>query len=202
MTFDDLGAAWRRQGGGAASGSQLARELAAVKTRARELEVVVRRRDRIETAVSLLLLPIFGFFALRDGSLLVRAGSAIVALSCIAIPLVLRSARRRGGDLGQPVASFLQVELELVLRQRRLLLSVPFWYLGPLGVGVILFFAGASPSLWITAAYAAVVVVFFVALYRLNRRAVASELDPRASELRLWIELAKGEADEDAREHR
>lgn len=202
MTIDELGAAWRRQGGSARSGSELAQELAAVKTRARELEVLVRRRDRIETAVSLLLLPIFGFFAVRPGDLLVRVGSAIVALSCVVIPFVLRSARRRSTDLAQPVAGFLRVELDLVLRQRRLLLSVPFWYLGPLGVGVILFFAGASPSPWITAAYAAGVVVFFVALYRLNRRAVASELDPRASELRLWIELARDEVDEDAREQR
>jgi hypothetical protein len=170
-----------------------------VQERARELEAIVRRRDLIETVAALLVLPVFGFFALRPGELLVRAGAAIVALACIAIPIVLKLARRRRPDLGQPVATFLRLELDLVLRQRRLLLTVPLWYLLPLGAGVILFFAGASPSPWLTAAYAAVVVVFFAALWRLNRRAVTSELEPRERELRLWIELAGEEARDDDR---
>jgi hypothetical protein len=87
------------------------------------------------------------------------------------------------------VADFLRLELELVLKQRRLLLTVPLWYLGPLGLGVILFFAGSGVSAWLTALYAAIVVAFFVALYRLNVSAVNRELEPRERELRLWIEL-------------
>jgi hypothetical protein len=125
-----------------------------------------------------------------------RAGAAIVAISCLWIPLVLRRARHRAVDHGQPVAAFLRLELDFVLRQRRLLLTVPWWYLGPLGIGVILFFAGASPSPWLTAAYAAVVVAFFYALYRLNRRAVEGELEPRERELRLWISVAAEDEDQ------
>jgi len=97
----------------------------------------------------------------------------------------------------RPVATFLRLQLDLVVSQRRLLLTVPLWYLGPLGVGVVLFFAGASPSPWLSGAYVAIVAVFFHRLYRLNRAAVASELEPRERELRLWIELVDQEPRQD-----
>jgi hypothetical protein len=195
VTIDDLAPAWRRRAE-PDFGAQPAPELAAIRARARQLDVTVRRRDRIETLVALSLLPIFGTFAARADGVLVRAGAAIVAISCLWIPLVLRRARRRALDHRQPGAAFLRLELDFVLRQRRLLLTVPWWYLGPLGIGVILFFAGASPSPWLTAVYAAVVVAFYFALYRLNRRAVESNLEPWAHELRLWI--AFGGEDEGA----
>jgi hypothetical protein len=189
VRFDDLAGAWQRRGAGEAPPAEPSRQLVAVREKARALEIAVRRRDRVETLVAILLLPIFGTFAVVASDLLARVGAAIVAAACVAIPLILRRARRRAPDLGLPVATFLRLELEFVVRQRRLLLTVPLWYLAPLGIGVILFFAGGSPSPWLTAAYAAVVVIFFGALWRLNRRAVTTQLEPWEREVRLWIEL-------------
>lgn len=190
MSLDDLQEAWRRSGASEQAGEHLADELESARARARELDAIVRRRDWLETLVALALLPVFSYFALRPGGFIVRLGAAILAVSCLAIPLRLRAARRPTPDPGLPVGEFLRLELELVLKQRRLLLTVPLWYLGPLGLGVILFFAGSSASPWLTALYAALVAVFFARLYRLNRSAVTHELEPRERELRLWIELA------------
>jgi hypothetical protein len=195
VTLDDLQRAWRRRGAPEGAAESPARELEAARARARELEAMVRRRDRLETLVAFALLPIFSYFALRADGWMVRLGAAILAVSCLAIPLRLRGARRPSPDPGLPVATFLRLQLELVLNQRRLLLTVPLWYLGPLGLGVILFFAGSSASPWLTVLYAALVVASFTWLYRLNRNAVTQELEPRARELRLWIELA-GEGDD------
>ena len=197
MTLDDLQRAWDRRGAPAAV-ADAPPELAAVRARAGELDAVVRRRDRRETLVALALLPVFSYFALQADGLVVRLGSLILALSCLIIPLRLRAARHKPPDPGLPLATFLRLELELVLQQRRLLLTVPLWYLGPLGVGVILFFAGSGASRGLTVLYAAVVIVFFGWLYRLNRTAVAEELEPRERELRLWIELT-GEGGDDRR---
>ena len=161
--------------------------LASVRERARQLDATVRRRDRVETLTALALLPVFAYFALQAEAPLVRLGAAVVAAACILIPVRLRGARHAAPDAGLPVAAFLRRELEVVESQRRLLLTVPVWYLGPLGVGVILFFAGAVASIWWTLLYTTIVIATFGWLYRLNRRAVTSELDPRADELRTWI---------------
>ena len=188
MSLDDLQNAWERRGNreDTANGE---RELHRVKERARELDAVVRRRDRLETAVALALLPIFSYFALAADGFLVRLGAVILAVACLAIPLRLWAARRPPPDPGLPVASYLRLELDLVLQQRRLLLTVPLWYLGPLGLGVVLFFAGTGAAPWLTVLYATVVVVFFGWLYRLNRAAVTEQLEPRERELRLWIQV-------------
>ena len=87
MNFEELGRAWRSRSEALDALEEPRQELAAVLARAWELAAVVKRRDRIETAVALLLLPIFGFFALRPGSLLVRVGSTIVALAWANSPM-------------------------------------------------------------------------------------------------------------------
>jgi hypothetical protein len=185
--IDDLKDAWRRRL--AEGGQEPSRELARVRERAGALEAGVRRRDWIESGVALALLPVFAYFAVRAGDPVSRVGAAVVTLSCLLIPLRLRAARRRTPDPSLPVATFLRLQLDLVVSQRRLLLTVPLWYLAPLGVGVVLFVAGASPSPWLTAIYGAIVGVFLYRLYRLNRDAVTAQLEPRERELRLWIEL-------------
>lgn len=190
MTIDDLKGAWLHV---EARGDAPARELDAVKERVRRLDAVVRRRDRIETLVALSLLPIFGYFAFGAPRPLARAGAAIVALACLLTPLCLRWARRRAPDPGVPLQRFLELELEFVVRQRRLLLSVPLWYLGPLGVGVVLFFAGGSAPVWLTAVYGVGVLAFFVYLYRLNRAAVLAEIAPRERELRALLQIGREE---------
>jgi hypothetical protein len=189
VRFEDLGRAWQQRESVDDRPPEPDRQLAAVRDKARVLERTVRRRDLLETSIALLLLPVFAWFAMRASHPLSRLGAAIIAASCVAIPWILRRARRRDPDFGLPVEDFLRLELAFVLRQRRLLLTVPLWYLGPLGVGAVLFFAGGSPSAWITAAYAVGVTAFCAVLWRLNRRAVTAELEPRERELRLWIEL-------------
>jgi hypothetical protein len=200
VKFEDLGRTWQQREAGAPLPTEPDRQLAAVRESARALERTVRRRDLLETLVALLLLPVFAYFAVRSGNPISRLGAAIIAVSCVAIPLILRRARRRAPDLGLPVGDFLRLELAFVARQRRLLLTVPLWYLTPLGLGAVLFFAGASPSHWLTAAYAAGVVIFSAVVWWLNRRAVTVELEPRERELHLWIQL--GDASEPSEESR
>jgi hypothetical protein len=53
----------------------------------------------------------------------------------------------------------------------------------PLGVGVVLFFGGSPVAVVWKVAYAVIVTVFFGWLLHLNRRAVATELEPRLREL-------------------
>jgi hypothetical protein len=96
-------------------------------------------------------------------------------------------ARRRRPDPGLPLAQSLRAELDRIRAQERLLGSVAWWYLAPLGAGVILFMAGAPVAPLFKVGYAAVVVLFFGWLLRLNLEAVRRDLRPVARELESWL---------------
>ncbi|HUP23330.1 MAG TPA: hypothetical protein VNB06_10370, partial [Thermoanaerobaculia bacterium] len=116
-----------------------------------------------------------------------RPEAAIVALACVVIPVRLRLPRRRLPDPGLPLAQSLRAELDRIRAQEGLLGSVAWWYLAPLGAGVILFMAGAPVAPLFKVGYAAVVVLFFGWLLRLNLEAVRRDLRPVAHELEGWL---------------
>ncbi len=185
MDLDRVGEVWRREAGGAPAGSP-AEEIEAVRARASELEWIVRRRDRLETGVSLAILPVFAWVAIETPHALSAVGAAILALTCAFIPIRLRMARRRGPDPALPVVLALQAELSRVRAQQRLLGDVAWWYLTPLGTGVILFMAGAAVSpLYKTGFAATVVALYGWLLYR--NLAVRRDLQPLARELEDWL---------------
>jgi hypothetical protein len=187
MDFDRLQDVWAREPG--ESPVPLDQQVARARERARQLERTVRLRDRLETGGALLLLPLFAWLAVAARSGVSRLGSLLIALSCVVIPVRLWLARRELGskDPGQPMAVVMRQELARVRAQERLLGSVLWWYLAPLGLGVVLFVAGAPLSPWLVGAYALGVVWFFERLFRLNRQAVTDELRPRARELSALI---------------
>jgi hypothetical protein len=186
MSLDHLRETWRREAL-SPPGRRPAEELAAVTERAAELDRAVRRRDRIETVVALVLLPIFAWVAVATPHPVSAVGAAIVALACALIPVRLRLARRRRPDPGLPLAQSLRAELDRIRAQERLLGSVAWWYLAPLGAGVILFMAGAPVAPLFKVGYAALVVAFFGWLLHLNLRAVRRDLQPVARDLESWL---------------
>jgi hypothetical protein len=137
--------------------------------------------------VALALLPIFAWVAWATPHPVSAVGAAIVALACVVIPVRLRLARRHRPDPGLALAQSLRAELDRIRTQERLLGSVAWWYLAPLGAGVILFMAGAPVAPLFKVGYAAVVVAFFGWHLRLNLQAVRSDLRPVARELESWL---------------
>lgn len=181
MQFDDLGAAWHA--GDAARATPTPESLRQIRARAEELDRLVRRRDRVETITALLMLVPFGWAAAVTTSTTSRAGALLIMAACLLIPVRLRLARQGAPELSLPLALFLAEELARVRAQVRLLRSVFWWYLAPLGTGVVLFVAGRSPSPWLTAGVTLVVLLLYAALWRLNQQAVERHLLPRAEEL-------------------
>lgn len=162
--------------------------LGQVRSQAAELERAIRIRDRIEIGVAIAMFPVFGALAVFASNQLSQLGAAVVAFGCLLIPVRLRLAREPlSTDPTQPLALALAQELTRVKAQQRLLESVLWWYLAPLGVGVILFLAGAFQQ-WIPRVLCAVVVVVsYGYLWRLNRNASRIQLAPRARELEQWL---------------
>lgn len=185
MSFDRLGEVWRHHAGpGPVQNPD--EEVAAVRARAAELEALVRRRDRIETAVALVLLPIFGWVTFVTPHPVSAVGSAILALACVLIPIRLRLARREP-EKAQPLKDSLRAELGRIRAQERLLGSVAWWYLVPLASGVILFVGGSPVPLPFKVGYALAVVALFGWLLHLNLRAVRRDLRPVARALEGWL---------------
>lgn len=185
MNFDELETVWR--GGDDGRSAEEAQAIESARARAEQIDRAVRRRDWLETLIALAMAPLFGWMALNSASWTSTLGAWIVTAACLLIPVRLRLARRATPDRGLPVARAVEAELAAIRAQQRLLGSVAWWYLTPLGAGVILFFSGAPVSTWTKVAYAAAVVGIYVWMLRLNLHAVRAKLDPVARELEHWL---------------
>jgi hypothetical protein len=161
----------------------------------------VRRRDRLETVVALAIAPFFAAVVVLGTDSVARLGAAILTVSCLGIPLRLAHARRgfRGARRDRPLKTFLREERERVLAQVHLLSTVLWWYLLPLGVGVVMVFSGARSPM-ATTIYAAVVAVLYGGIYWLNQRAIATELKPRLEEIEAMLGAVLEEPERDGAE--
>jgi hypothetical protein len=183
MKFEDLGAVWKDD-----AGRPAAIDLAVIRERADGIDRAVRRRDRGETIVALALAPVFGVMAWLATSTLSTVGAAIVAVACLLIAVRLKLARRREPDHALPAVQAVEVQLAAIRAQQRLLGTVAWWYLTPLGVGVILYFAGSPAPVWTKVAYGVAVVVLYGWLLRLNLAAARRNLEPVAIDLERWLD--------------
>lgn len=194
--FDAARGAWRRDD--PVPPGEPARLLDAARVRLAAMDRAIRRRDRLESAVALVLAPIFAVVAWRTPHLVSAAGATILAAACLFIPVHLRRARRLPGDRGGPLVATVRAELARVHAQERLLRTVLWWYLLPLGLGVLLLVGGAPVSTSFKTIYGALVVAFGGYLYVLNRRAVRADLEPVSRELTEWLaDAAKVSQEED-----
>jgi hypothetical protein len=148
----------------------------------------VRFRDGVETAVAALLLPFFGFAAVRafQTDQWLPGFIAVGLVVTIAyIPFRLWQARRRipVPDPGQPVLSFLQAERVALRAQADMLRSVARWYSGPTCIGAVAFYLSlAGPGLD-ALLYALVVAGLFVGVEYANRAAVRKQFEPAIAAL-------------------
>lgn len=151
-----------------------------VRRRAGGLNTVIRRRNRLEYAATILVVILFGAGALflpgeSPGTQLIRAGCVLDAMAAIYVAWQLH--RRAGAgepDLADACLSYYVAELE---RQRDALRSVWSWYLAPFVPGMGLIFLGGhlnSPDEWqrtlLSTGFAAAV---FIAVGWLNNRTAA-----------------------------
>lgn len=153
----------------------------------------VRFRDAIETAVALVLLPLFGLAALG----MAKAGEWIAALFAVAlvlaiayIPYRLWQARRSipEPDPSEPVSSFLVAERAALVAQAEMLRTVARWYSGPICIGVVGFFISVAGFGIDALLYALVVGGVFISIEVGNRAAVRKRFEPAIAAVEAQIE--------------
>lgn len=162
--------------------------LADLRQREARVSSQVRRRDRLETTVALLLAPIFGYAGWRAGlrgDWLPMFFMLWLTVWVIYVPWHFWRVRRRMSPARPQMAlvDHLRQQRDAMLAQARMLEQVWLWYLAPCAIGAIgLNFAvsGATPRNFI---YAAVVLAVCVLLDWLNRRAARTHFRDLATRI-------------------
>ena len=146
----------------------------------KQMERRVRRRDRREIVIGLLMIPLFGWWCVTIPQLFAKMGSAIIVAACLFVIFKLIRARRVSGkeDAASDIRYNLSLSLQLLRRQIKLLDTVLWWYLLPFFTGVIFFYFSLVSNTLGRVAYAFVVVAAYGYIYYLNKRAVKKHLKP------------------------
>ncbi|MBI2512045.1 MAG: hypothetical protein HYV96_08700 [Opitutae bacterium] len=193
MTLPEAEFLWRGQS--APSSHDAAALAERVRREARAFDRRILWRDVTEIAASLLVAGVFAVSGLRSGAPLAwPIATGLFALVPAAFLIAGRIRRLRHAPAASAaLRDHITAALDALDVQIRLLSTVAWWYLAPLGVAALLFLGGAffqpnSPVPWpamvvglLGAAIALSVV--WVWVYRLNQRAVTRGLEPRRRDL-------------------
>lgn len=198
MNDDALKKLWRQQSLRAPELSP-AQLISAMQKQTTQLRRTVDARDVLELVVCAVVVFAFGcsfFFSharepvSRLGDLIVIAGSIFVAFKLIYVRRTTPPA-----PAGATVVESLRAELNAVRAQSRLLSSIAWWYLLPLGLGIFVCtwgsFTGGLGSFVFNAIYTIGVIALYACIYRLNQRARAKQLSPVEAQLQSLLHSAE-----------
>ncbi|MBA4011260.1 MAG: hypothetical protein C0481_05280 [Phenylobacterium sp.] len=166
----DLKALWRNQ-------QMETGPMSIEQIHARAFQSRIQVRNLVEYAASVLVLALFGFYAvyfphpmMKLGAVMIMAGTAVMAwqLHRRASARILPPEAAAGASL-----AFHRAEL---VRQRDALRSAFWWYIAPFAPGMMVFVAGmaqarAGASLGHLAPLAALICAYLAAWFLMNRRA-------------------------------
>ncbi|HXI69311.1 MAG TPA: hypothetical protein VNN22_03025 [Verrucomicrobiae bacterium] len=197
MNDDELKKLWQQQPlrNPAVSPEQL---VSAMQKQTTQLRRILDARDVRELVACAFVIIIFGIFYFTVSRTPVsRLGDLIVIGSSIFVAWKLIHTRRKTPPAppGATVVESLQAELNAVRAQSRLLRSVLWWYLLPLGVGILVFtWGGARGGLADNIGnivYTLFVIALYAFIHRLNQRARATQLLPVEAQLESLIRSAE-----------
>lgn len=185
MTLDDYRDSWQAQTGPALPGPAGEDLLEWIRERSAQFDRRIWRRDLGEGVAAAAMVLLFGYALVTLDTWLSRLGAAVVMVASVFVVLWMRRARRAGRAIGPEasVADRLRAQRERVSTQVRLLQTVAWWYLAPLGVGVALFVFGLGVPVGSTGLVVAALVALYALIWRLNQRAVRTGLAPRRDRL-------------------
>ncbi|MCG8651068.1 MAG: beta-lactamase family protein [Pirellulales bacterium] len=156
------------------------------------LQSTIFWRDIRETAISLLMLPLWFFLGIRL-SLPWTWYLTVPALVWVTGFIVWDRRRhpQRSSEPGEPLLFYVKESLSQVEHQIWLLRNVFWWYLLPFSISIMAFFlqiTWQSSSGWLefvgfTGCLCGFLVAVYWGTYRLNQRAVREQLQPRRRDL-------------------
>src|ERR1043166_521008 len=194
MNDEELKTLWQQQPlrNPAVSPAQL---ISAMQNKTALLRRCLGARDLRELWACALVIVIFGiFYFTMHHAPISRLGDLIVIGSSIFIAWKLVHARRNTppAPTGATIVESLQAELKAVRTQSRLLGSILWWYLLPLGIGILVGTWGSpGGGLVFHIGYTIFVIALYAFIYRLNQQARARQLLPVEAQLESLIRSAE-----------
>ena len=216
MNWNDYEAVWKRQELPVGVAADLSELRATFETKRRKLAAILLARDLLEAGAGLFVAGVFAFFWTRMGAAgwpMAFAIALVLGVSGFFVRERIRARRVRAGVAASLLAK-VEADIAELQHQRRLLLSVWAWYLGPLAGAIIIVVATVvriliskappgflaalreSPVVlaWIILYFAVILPVCFWGVWALNRRAVRKGIEPRLEELaKLQRDLLTGD---------
>lgn len=157
-----------------------------IRRKAQQFENRIARRNLREYAGAALGIAIFTFYIFHFPGIWVRTGSALVIAGMVCIVIQIhRSAAPSDLPVDLAFTASLEFHRRELVRQRNLLRSVLWWYIGPLVPGLLVFTAAVLPphrAGWVFCLELLLYFGVFAGIVSLNRRA-AVRLDRQISEL-------------------
>ena len=164
-------------------------DLEAIQARAAQLEVRVRRRNRLEWLAGGFVFLWFGAQALMADSPLLLMGHAMIALAAVGLSLYLWRYGQISADtaLSLDADAYAEAHAQTLDAQARLMAQAPLWYVAPLAAGMAVRMSATMPPdgenrlPWALTLALVVAVFIWVAWYNLRG---ARALRQEAAELR------------------
>jgi len=155
-----------------------------IRSKARQFEKRIGRRNVREYVGAALGIAAFTFYIFKFPSPMIRAGSALIiaGMICIAIQIYKRASP---GTLpaDAPLTESIAFHRGELIRQRDLLRSVVWWYIGPIIPGLIVFFLGLAPLRGASSLISAVPLLCIFGLVVWANQRAAERLDRQIAEL-------------------
>jgi hypothetical protein len=117
-----------------------------IRRRARQFEKRISHRNLREYVGAAVAIAAFVFYIFKFSSPIIRTGSALIiaGLICIVIQIYKRASPATL-PADAPLTAAIAFHRGELVRQRDLLRSVAWWYIGPIVPGLVVFGAGITP---------------------------------------------------------
>ncbi len=194
MNWNEWEAVWKRQEPPRGADADLAALRETFAAKSRKSANALLARDVLEGSVGLLVCAAMVFMWRIQGRTGWPIGIAILLVlgvtACFARERIRTYRTKLGADA--PMLAKIEADIAELHHQRRLLLGIWKWYLGPLGAAIVmvcLTITRSRPAWDISrgwpflGSYFLFCLLLFVAVWALNRRAVRVQIEPRIAEL-------------------
>jgi len=185
MKLDDLKQDWQQNISSSTTPENLSEVIAMLEKETTKIDKEIKRRDLLEIAIAVLLIPVWIYGLFTSVSTMQTIGLVIAIVSCCYIPYKLISAKKIKPQKNTGLKDFLLSEKQKIAQQKQLLETIVWWYIAPLTTAIVLITLGSTvtenglPQLnqHLTIYYGCLVLLI-VGIYLLNKRAARKKFGP------------------------
>jgi hypothetical protein len=179
---NDLQQLWIRSESGIRIDINHSKLMESLLRKTQRMDKHVRNRDIREISLSVLMFLVFGWWmiGMPPEFLMAKTGAAIILGGCVLIIIRLLLARKikKTDGFASGLSQYLQISLEKVRKQIRLLNTVFWWYLLPFYTGVVLIFLSFKASPVFKIIFLGVLTAVYAYIFYINKAAVKKTLVP------------------------